>query len=304
MQTVAGATDPTSIAYVADLQKLAACRQRTGPVYQDSLYWVIWYLGVPAVLLGAFGLAVLARRGLNALLTWRDPRAAARVWALPLMMAVWVIVTVLWRPAGLTRSAWASRRLVPFVAPGLILGAIWASAWLKEKGGPGPAHLRGGGVLLRGVAAYPHRADHLRVRPHVRSRPDLTAQGMAFRRIGAGSSPRSAISALPSGRTHLALILDEPTADRFAQVIRGICGTPAAVLTSLTPAGVRAVVTGVEGGQRPVLLAQQAPELAGDGGPPSEVVNLLTTQEAPTLTSPPTRTWPIQYTVWMSQPAP
>ena len=51
-----------------------------------------------------------------------------------------------------------------------------------------------------------------------------------------------------------------------------------------------------------MLLAQQAPELAGDG-PASEVVNLLTTQEAPTLTSPPTRTWPIQYTVWMAQPA-
>jgi hypothetical protein len=60
---------------------------------------VIWYLGVPAVLLGAFGLAVLAKRTTRALLTWKDPTAAARVWALPLMMAIWAVVTVLYRPA-------------------------------------------------------------------------------------------------------------------------------------------------------------------------------------------------------------
>jgi hypothetical protein len=32
-------------------------------------------------------------------------------------------------------------------------------------------------------------------------------------------------------------------------------------------------------------------------------VNLLTTQEAHNLTSPPTRTWGIHYTVWLSVPA-
>ncbi len=134
VQTVAGETDPTSIAYVAELQKLAGL-----PVnghrqyYEDSLYWVIWYLGVPAVLLGAFGLAVLAKNATKALLTWKDPTAAARVWALPLMMALWSVVTVLYRPAIAPDQPWASRRLVPFVLPGLILGGIWAAAWLKDQ---------------------------------------------------------------------------------------------------------------------------------------------------------------------------
>ena len=32
------------------------------------------------------------------------------------------------------------------------------------------------------------------------------------------------------------------------------------------------------------------------------MLNLLTTQEAHNLTAPPTRTWLIHYTVWMSQP--
>ncbi|HEV3292531.1 MAG TPA: hypothetical protein VG123_26455, partial [Streptosporangiaceae bacterium] len=134
VQTVAGETDPTSIAYVAELQKLAHLPiNGRRQYYEDSLYWVIWYLGAPAVLLGAFGLAVLARRCTKALLTWKDPSAAARIWALPAMIAIWVIVTVLWRPAVAPDQPWASRRLVPFVLPGLILGAIWAASWLKDQ---------------------------------------------------------------------------------------------------------------------------------------------------------------------------
>ncbi|MGH3235534.1 MAG: hypothetical protein ACRDOH_20245, partial [Streptosporangiaceae bacterium] len=82
------------------------------------------------------------------------------------------------------------------------------------------------------------------------------------------------------------------------------CGTPAAVLQKATPQTVNAVVQGIEGvGRRPVLLAGQESELTVYGAAPREVVNLLTTQEAHNLTSPPTRTWLIHYTVWMSRPA-
>ena len=57
------------------------------------------------------------------------------------------------------------------------------------------------------------------------------------------------------------------------------------------------MVQGIEGvGRRPVLLAEQQAELTAYGAP-REVVNLLTTQEAHNLTSPPTRTWLIHYTV-------
>jgi hypothetical protein len=62
-------------------------------------------------------------------------------------------------------------------------------------------------------------------------------------------------------------------------------------------ADVREVVSGIESaGRRPVLLAEYQSSLT-----PREVVNLLTTQEAHNLTSPPTRTWFIHYTVWMSR---
>ena len=63
---------------------------------EDTLYWVIWYVGAPAVLLGGFGLALLVRRSLRALLTWKDVTGAARNWALPLAIIGWGSAAVLW----------------------------------------------------------------------------------------------------------------------------------------------------------------------------------------------------------------
>ena len=306
VQTVAGETDPTSIAYVAELQKLAHLpvngRRR---YYEDSLYWVIWYVGVPAVLLGAFGLAVLARRCTKALLTWKDPSAVARVWALPAMIAIWVIVTVLLRPAVSPDQPWASRRLVPFVLPGLILGAIWAAAWLRDQASQlGRNRATAAIVASCCVASLLIPTALTTLDLGVTKKSGLTARGMAFRRIGAGELTAVGKLCAAIGPNASVVILDSLTADRFAQVIRGICGTPAAVLTNPAKATTSAVVQGIEGvGRRPVLLAQQSTELTAYGAPPREVVNLVTTQEAHNLTAPPTRTWGIHYTVWMSEPA-
>ena len=306
VQTVAGETDPTSIAYVAELQKLAHLPVNgRRQYYEDSLYWVIWYLGVPAVLLGAFGLAVLARRCTKALLTWKDPSAVARVWALPAMIAIWVIVTVLWRPAVAPDQPWASRRLVPFVLPGLILGAIWAAAWLKDQAAKlGRTRSTAGIVATCCVASLLIPTALSTLDLGVTNKSGLTAHGMAFRNIGAGELTAVSQLCAAIGPNASVVILDSLTADRFAQVIRGICDTPAAVLTNPAKAATTEVVQGIEGvSRRPVLLAQQPAELTAYGAPPREVVNLLTTQEAHNLTAPPTRTWGIHYTVWMSEPA-
>jgi hypothetical protein len=306
VQTVAGETDPTSIAYVAELQKLAHLPiNGRRQYYEDSLYWVIWYLGAPAVLLGAFGLAVLARRCTKALLTWKDPSAAARIWALPAMIAIWVIVTVLWRPAVAPDQPWASRRLVPFVLPGLILAAIWAASWLKNQASQlGRTRVTSSVVAFCCVASLFIPTALTTFDLGVTKDSGLTAHGMAFRNIGAGEL--AAVNGLCAaiGPNASVVILDSLTADRFAQVIRGICDTPAAVLTNPSKAKTSAVVQGIEGvGRRPVLLAQEQAELTAYGAPAREVVNLLTTQEAHDLISPPTRTWLIHYTVWMSEPA-
>src|SRR5262245_42929963 len=102
----------------------AAAHIRVNPpsvFWAMSLNWVVWYIGVPAVLLGTLGAALLARRCL---------RGRAPSWTLPLMVFAWIIVTVLARPAIVPNQPWASRRLVPGVLPGLILLAVWAVAWL------------------------------------------------------------------------------------------------------------------------------------------------------------------------------
>jgi len=307
IQTVAGETDPTSIAYVAELQKLAGLpidghRQ----YYEDSLYWVIWYLGVPAVLLGAFGLALLARNCTRALLTWKDPSAAARVWALPLMMALWSIVTVLYRPAVAPDQPWASRRLVPLVLPGLILGGIWAATWLRDEA----ARLDRSRITTATVASccvasliIPTALTTLDI--SVTTANGVSAHGMAFRQIGGGELAAVDKLCASIGTGASVVILDSLTADRFAQVIRGMCGQPTAVLTGPTQAKITTVVHGIESvGRRPVLLAENRAELPrlapGPSVTPKEVVNLLTTQEAHNLTTPPTRTWLIHYTVWIS----
>jgi hypothetical protein len=311
VQTVAGETIPSSIAYVAELQKLAGLPvDGKRQYYEDSLYWVIWYLGVPAVLLGALGLAALAKRTTKALIHWDDPagaqaqaqaQAQARAWALPLMIALWVIVTVLYRPAVAPDQPWASRRLVPFVLPGLILGAIWAVTWLKDQAAQlGRTRTTAAVVATCGAASL--------LIPTALTTLDLSftkngvsAHGMAFRTIGAGELDAVNDLCGTIGPQGSVIILDQLTADRFAQVIRGICGVPAAVLTSTRTLG--QVDEGIEAvGRRPVLLAENENELPSGGTKPKEVVNLLTTQEAHNLTAPPTRTWLIHYTVWMSVP--
>jgi hypothetical protein len=124
---------------------------------------------------------------------------------------------------------------------------------------------------------------------------------MAFRRIGTGELTAVTKLCAAIGPDASVVILDSLTNDRFAQLVRGMCDTPTAALTKANPATVSAVVTGIQGvGRHPVLLAENEAELASYGGAPREVVNLLTTQEAHNLTSPPTRTWGIHYTVWLA----
>jgi hypothetical protein len=308
-QTVRGETNPATIAYVAELQKLAGLAIDGHRQYaEDSLYWVIWYLGVPAVILGTLGLALLVRRGLKSLLTWRDS-GAARIWALPLLIAGWAIVSVLWRPGIIPDQPWASRRLVPMVLPGLILAAAWMAAWLKDRGHQlGASRLAGSIVAVCCVIALLVPAAvttfGFGTTRTASGSTRLTANGLAFKRTGLGEDQavRELCSAI--GVNASVVIVDSTTADRFSQVVRGMCATPATRIDDPTPGEVSTVVNGIEqAGRRPVLLAATQSQLSGYGGSARQVVDLLTTQDAHELTEPPTRTWLIHFVVWLSQPA-
>jgi hypothetical protein len=309
LQTVRGTASGAAVGYVASLQQLEHLPVDPGRLYaEDTLYWVIWYVGLPAVLLGGFGVALLVRRGLRALLAWRDPDVI-RIWALPLMVICWGSAAVLWQPETVPDQPWASRRLVPLVLPGLILCAIWTSAWLRQRArSRGASRTAGSAVAAFCVAAllvptvvttfglsltHAGRGGSLR----------LSADGLALKRTGPGEV--GAVNGLCSslGPSDSVLIVDRRVAAQFSQVIRGMCGVPVAWMTGQPPGAVQNALSGIgRTGRRPVLLAARRSELARYGGNPVQVVGLTTTQDPHTLTQPPATLWSAHYVIWMSTP--
>jgi hypothetical protein len=305
LQTVEGVANP----YIVALQRISHLAANPRRMYaEDSLYWVIWYLGAPALLLGVAGLALLTRRCLRALITWRDPTGSARAWALPLMIIGWGAITVLWRPSTTPDQPWASRQLVPVLIPGLIVAAIWVCAVLALR-----ARERGAGMVAVSAAVACFVAA-LAVPPVITtfgiggkrvvapaSYPASSAP--AFQRTGVGQldAITSLCGAIPAGSP--VLLLDQVAARRFTQVIRGMCGIPAGVMAGAAPAQVAEVMRQIMGtGHQAVLLATRPAELTPYGGTPSRVVDLTTIQDAHVLTQPPASGWPVRYVLWMSGP--
>src|SRR5215471_14219923 len=305
LQRVEGSANP----YIAVLQRISQLPVDPRRMYaEDSLYWVIWYLGAPALLLGVAGLALLTRRCLRALITWRDPTGGARAWALPLMIIGWGTVTVLWRPSTTPDQPWASRQLVPVLLPGLIVAAIWVCALLAMR-----ARERGAGVVAVSAAiacfvaalAVPSVVTTFGIgaKPVAAPAryPDSTVP--AFQRTGVGQigAITNLCGAIPGNSP--VILLDRVAARRFTQVIRGMCGIPAGVMAGGTPAQVQAVVAQImRTGHRAVLLATRQEELVPYGGTPRQVVNLTTIEDAHVLTQPPPSGWPVHYVLWMSGP--
>jgi hypothetical protein len=306
-QTVRG---PAS-RYVAELQRLTGLRVDPTRLYAErSLYWVVWYLGLPALLLGVIGLAIVTRRCLRALLRWRDDSGVARAWALPAAVILWGFLTVLWHPATLPDHPWASRRLVPVVLPGLIVAAVWVSSWLITR-----AQARGAGAVAVGTATacfvaaltLPPAAITFEIAPLLHATTPgvrLALTGLAFRRTGAGEYTADLQLCGAIGQRSAVLLLDQPAAREFGPVIRGLCGVPAGLMPHANAAQVQGVIAGIErAGRRPVLLATQARELLPYQAHPQQIMNLLTQQDTHVLIQPPTSTWPVNYTLWMSAPA-
>jgi len=270
---------------------------------------VIWYLGVPALLLGIIGLAMVTRRCTRALLTWTDPGGAARALALPAAIIGWGLFAVLWRPETVPDQPWASRQLVPVILPGLVVLAVWVAAWLI-----GRAHARGAGLAAVAVAtacfvvALGEPPAAITFGIEFSSQPSNQAtrtalSGLAFRRTGQGQveAVERLCGAIP--RNSSVLLLDKVAARAFSEVVRGTCGAPAAVVTGSGTSQVDALIGSIErASHHPVLLATRSSELLPYGASPREVVSLSTQQDAHLLTRPPTSTWPVHYVLWMSAP--
>ncbi|RFS86398.1 hypothetical protein D0T12_07345 [Actinomadura spongiicola] len=249
---------------------------------EDSLHWVSWYIGPPALLFATVGAALLARRLL---------RGRSTEWLLPYAMIVWTTTQVLIRPGITPDHPWASRRLIGLVVPGLLLFTVFASAWAARRVrrlGYGRRLVRAGAVV--GVA--------MMLVPIVLVSGGLLVTRTEQHEVAAVDGMCDALD--PRGSV---VVVEQSTADRFLQVVRGMCGVPAARTTgNATVADVRRVVAGVaEAGRRPVIMAARAEQVA-PYGTPRRVLSLRTRQDGRTLTGPPGGTWGLSMEVWIAEP--
>ncbi|MCW2892017.1 MAG: hypothetical protein JWO75_1506, partial [Actinomycetia bacterium] len=331
VQTVRGQTDPAMIRQVAALQRLErlpvdGLRQ----YFESSLYWVFWYLGVPAVLLACAGAVLLGRRSVRAVLSERavPSGAALRLWGLPFLIIGWSVATVLWDPAVVPWQPVASHRLVPVVLPGLLLLALWMSSRLTSRASvvgasraavalvgaccvlalaipPLVTTLNPGLAAKSSVGQYSSSLSKLVSRVRLRGAGGSATYG--------GSLPAASALCAAIGQSASVLFVDSATAVTFAPVVRGLCGQPAALLvlgassgsaSSASAAGeLEQMVNAIEQvGRRPVLLGPTRLSVSLPGLTPRRVVSLQTSGDAEILTGPPAGTWPVTYSLWLAAP--
>jgi len=330
LQTLRGQTDPAVIRQVAALQRLErlpvdGLRQ----YYESSLYWVFWYLGVPAVLLACAGAVVLGRQSVRAALSERPvpSGAALRMWALPFLIIGWSVATVLWNPAVVPWQPLASHRLVPVVLPGLLLLALWVCSRLTSRaslvGASRAAVVLVGACCLLALAIPPlvtTMNPGLAKKPSVGlyssglsklvSRMRLHGVGLSGTYGGSLSAAKALCAAI--GPSASVLFVDGSTAATFAPVVRSLCGQPAALVVLGTSAGAASTASAGEleqavnaiqqAGRRPVLLGPTRSAVSLPGVVARPVVSLRTSGDAEVLTGPPAGTWPVTYSLWLAAP--
>ncbi len=266
VQTVRGHPSAAMATFIAGLQRAQGLPPDPGRLYSEqTLYWVIWYIGLPTLLLGGVAVAALVCNCLRALLTWRDPDLRWRLWALPIAIVCAGSAVVLWAPEIAPDQPWASQRLAVIVAPGLILGACWAAAWLTVRArsrGAGAATAALVGVFCTAAMLVPTVATTFGIGiSHSGSKGGLqpVAQGLALRRTGEGET--AAVSALCAQipRKGSVVIVSGNVASQFSQVIRGMCGVPVASMAGQPATAVNTVLAAIgSAGRRPVVLAASA----------------------------------------------
>ncbi|GAA3715853.1 hypothetical protein GCM10022224_096880 [Nonomuraea antimicrobica] len=251
--------------------------------FEDSLHWVVWYVGAPVVVLATIAAAVLVRRLL------RDGRSFE--WLLPLAVVGWTTVTTLLRPEITPDHPWAARRLVPVVIPGLILLAAYGLARLGaafDRHGP---RVRGWGTAAAVLL--------------VLVPPAVTSIGTAFTPVerGEAAAVEAMCARIPPDAS--VLFVERVTGDRFTQVVRGMCDRPAARVArtnsdTAPESEVRRLAERVRAaGRVPVVLGAEESQVA-PYGPASQVMALVTRQDERSLTEAPNGTWSLRMDVWMA----
>lgn len=170
---------------------------------EQTVTWLVWYVGPAIVLTAVIGLAIVAYRSMKS----KDIR-----WLAALSVVFGAAVIYLNHPAITPDQIWASRRLLPVILPGVAIFGVMGLAWIEERkklpfGMEGKiiaACLATLAVIGPLFVSYPF----LRVRTHVSELDQIEA----------------VCAALPK---HSAVVWVGNTARVSIQPTRGFCDTPA-----------------------------------------------------------------------------
>jgi hypothetical protein len=218
-------------------------------------------------------------------------------------------VTTLVRPAIYADQPWGSRRLVPGVLPGFVVLAVWAvswlTRWLRERGTRPAIRYPVVGILalalLLPAAKTTFGIEHQDGGP-LGTR--LVAVGLADKVTYGGeiAAVQHLCAEIPADSSVLFVV--RQTGGQLAEVVRGMCGDPAAVVSHPTRLRVRELIAGIQrAGRRPVLLGPSGYSLRKWklGSSPVQVMNLYTRSDAHELVRPPLTTDQLTITVWMME---
>ena len=248
---------------------------------EQSMQWLVWWLGPTGVVLGVLGVALLLRRAL------RNRDDIALPFVLVLLGTAAVVLT---RPSITPDHPWADRRFVPVVLPGLVVAASWlvvcATQWVRQRNSRRVAvvvaTLGSTGLVLPALlASYP-------LLGRSTERGEITAV-------------KTVCAALPS---HAAVVLSGARArEEWPQVIRGGCHVPVAIAPLEHPQSVvdAAAAAARSNGWHPVVLADTADAAhAAGSGDASAVVRLVTREADHQLVRRPSRTRAVMIELWLA----
>jgi hypothetical protein len=209
---------------------------------EDTLIWVSWYLGVPALALAVVGAGRSVFRSLA--------RGASAALVLVTSLLVTGGAIYLWNPRINPDQIWAARRFVPAVLPCLAVAAVVSLAWALERSGDRTAlkwAVAVVGVAVVAVAAWATKPVPLQREQH--GFPAVVEE------LCAGLPDDAAV-----------LVVGHPWSNVLPQSIRSWCGVPVAIASDAlaqSPEGLADLAgTVAEDDHQLVVVAGDRPSLA------------------------------------------
>jgi hypothetical protein len=287
----------TSVKLLQTAQGLAG--DGTQNYTEHSLTWVVWWVGLAALILAFVG-AILAAYRTGVIV---GERRVLVPWLGPFVVGLGSTVLVLLRPGITPDHPWADRRLVVSVLPTVLLLAVAAVAALVR--------------LARRHAPLPVLALAVVVGSLAVTGPAVAATrpvaGLRTEMGEVGAVQTVCRSFHPGD---VAILVGERAANEWPQLIRGVCHVPTAVVrvrhtSTQNAAGQQAlqaalarILPKVEaGGGHVIVVSDREALLDPLGTTATHLVDLQTTEDPRLLTERPEGSVPLVVTLW-SAPAP